>query len=44
MTLGLRLLFRVVKRRVESGEALSAVLADYPKLTEAERELVQAAV
>lgn len=40
MTLALRLLCRVVKRRVEAGEAQEAVLAEYPRLTEAERELV----
>ena len=34
MTLKLRLLVRVVKRRVASGEALEAVLKDYPKLTD----------
>lgn len=40
MTKALSLLCRVVQRRVNSGEALSAVLADYPKLTEDEKELV----
>lgn len=44
MTLKLKLLLRVVKRRVESGEALEAVLKDYPKLTAAERESVTSAV
>lgn len=44
MTLKLKLLVRVVRRRVESGEELAAVLADYPRLTEAEREEVLAAV
>ena len=44
MTLKLKLLLRVVKRRVESGEALETVLTDYPKLSEAERETVRAAM
>lgn len=43
MTLKLRLLVRVVNRRVASGEALEAVLKDYPKLTEDERAVVCAA-
>lgn len=46
MTTALKLLCRVVRRRVDKGEDLEAVLADYPKLTEAEkatlRELIQA--
>ena len=42
MTLKLKVLLRVVKRRVESGETLKAVLTDYPKLTEAEREEIMA--
>lgn len=37
MTLALSLLCRVIRRRLARGEALEAVLADYPKLTEAER-------
>jgi len=41
MTLALKLLIRVVRRRVESGEEANAVLADYPKLTEGERKAVQ---
>lgn len=41
MTLAMRLLCRVIKRRVSAGEALETALNDYPKLTEAERELVQ---
>ena len=47
MTLKLKLLCRVVRRRVERGEDLSevltAVLADYPRLTEKQRdEIVEA--
>lgn len=38
MTLKLKLLCRVVRRRVERGEDLSEVLKDYPKLTEEQRE------
>lgn len=42
MTRGLKLLVRVVKRRVERGETLDAVLRDYPRLTEEEyQELVK---
>lgn len=44
MTMALSLLCRVVRRRVEKGESLEAVLSDYPRLTEAEREVVRAAV
>lgn len=41
MTLALKLLLRVVKRRVAADETLETVLEDYPKLTEAERALVR---
>lgn len=42
MTLKLKLLYRVVRRRVERGEELTAVLADYPRLTEKQRaEIVE---
>ena len=41
MTLKLRLLVRVVMRRVESGEELDAVLRDYPRMTEEERESIR---
>lgn len=44
MTMALTLLCRVVRRRVEQGEDLEAVLRDYPKLTEEERETVRKAV
>lgn len=43
MTMALSLLCRVVRRRVEKGEDLEAVLKDYPKLTDQEREAVRAA-
>ena len=43
MTLKLKLLCRVVRRRVERGEDLSEVLKDYPRLTEKQRvEIVEA--
>ena len=43
MTLKLKLLCRVVRRRVERGEDLSEVLKDYPRLTEQQRdEIVEA--
>ena len=38
--MAMKLLTRVVRRRVEKGESLEAVLADYPRLTEEERALV----
>lgn len=44
MTMALSLLCRVVRRRVEKGEDLDAVLRDYPKLTDEELEEVRAAV
>lgn len=44
MTLKLRLLVRVVRRRVEGGEELEAVLKEYPKLTEAEKAMVREAL
>ena len=43
MTLKLKLLCRVVRRRVERGEDLSEVLKDYPRLTEKQKaEIVEA--
>ena len=39
----LKLLVRVVKRRVGSGEDLEEVLKDYPKLKPAEADEVRAA-
>ena len=44
MSLALKLLCRVVRRRVENGEDLEAVLADYPKLTEEELTTVRQAL
>ena len=38
MTLKLKLLYRVVRRRVERGEDLAEVLKDYPRLTEKQRD------
>lgn len=43
MTMALRLLLRVVKRRVERGETLERVLGYYPKLTEEEKQEIRAA-
>lgn len=40
MTLALRVLCRVIWRRVQQGEALDSILADYPKLTESEKQLI----
>ena len=44
MTMKLRLLVRVVRRRLEGGEELGAVLKDYPRLTEAEKKALQGAL
>lgn len=44
MTMQLKLLVRVVKRRVGSGEDLEEVLKDYPKLKPAEADEVRVAV
>lgn len=41
MTLALKLLCRVVRRRLTAGEALESVLADYPRLTAAEKDTVR---
>ena len=37
MTLAWKILCRVVRRRVEGGEKLEAVLNEYPRLTEEEK-------
>ena len=43
MSTAVALVCRVVRRRVERGEELTAVLKDYPKLTEEQRaEIVKA--
>lgn len=44
MTLALSLLCRVVQRRVDRGEDLITVLADYPCLTEEQKTQVIQAV
>ena len=44
MTLALKFLCRVVQRRVEQGEVLEDVLAEYSKLTVQEREQLKAAL
>lgn len=43
MTLAWKILCRVVRRRVEGGEALETVLKEYPRLTEEEKEQVRTA-
>ena len=43
MSTAVALVCRVARRRVERGEELTAVLKDYPKLTEEQRaEIVRA--
>lgn len=44
MTLTLKLLCRVVRRRVERGEDLAEVLKDYPRLTGKQRDEIVEAV
>lgn len=44
MSKTLSLLCRVVSRRVKNGEKLTAVLKDYPKLTDAEKKELRAAI
>lgn len=43
-TAALRIIERVVKRRYEAGENIDAILSDYPKLTEEERERIKAEI
>lgn len=42
MTAMLRIACRVIKRRVEDGEALDQVLTDYPRLTPKEVSEIKA--
>ena len=42
MTLAMKVLLRVVKRRVEGGEALPDILTDYPRLSETDRNVLVA--
>ena len=44
MMLKLKLLYRVVRRRVEAGEELTEVLKDYPRLTAEQRGEIVGAV
>lgn len=37
----LKIALRVISRRIEAGESLDTVLADYPKLTEEEKGIVR---
>lgn len=43
MTMALNLLCRVIRRRMARGEALEAILLDYPRLTEEEQAVVREA-
>lgn len=40
MSNALKILIRVIQRRVNSGENIEAVLSNYPKLTNEERDEV----
>ena len=44
MTMQLKLLIRVVKRRVSNGEKLEEILKDYPKMKPEEADEVSAAI
>ena len=44
MSITLKLLVTVIKRRIASGEAIEDILLDYPKLTQQELEEVLAAI
>lgn len=44
MTTALRVLLRVVMRRIECGETLEKVLADYPKISKSERTEIEQAI
>lgn len=37
----IRIIIRVVKRRYDAGEDIDTILADYPKLTDAEKERIK---
>lgn len=42
MTAAVSLLYRVVRRRVDKGEALDAILSDYPRVAKEDRaELIR---
>lgn len=43
-TAALRIITRVVKRRYDAGEDIDIILADYPKLSDKEREAIRAEV
>lgn len=38
------IMIRVIKSRMKAGEAIEDILADYPKLTEAEKEELREAI
>lgn len=38
------IMLRVIRRRMEEGEELEDILASYPKLTDAEKEELRAAI
>ena len=40
----LRIITRVVKRRYDAGEDIDLIFADYPNLTEEEKERIKAEV
>ncbi len=43
MSLKMKIMLRAVKIRMEQGEELEAILASYPKLTEAEKQQLREA-
>lgn len=44
MSMALKLLCRVIRRRVNKGETLDSVLKDYPRLSEEEQSQVRLSV
>ena len=44
MRKAISILLRVVRRRISKGEILNSILADYPRLTEDEREQIVVAM
>lgn len=41
MTLTLKIALRVIQRRIDAGEQLDIVMAEYPKMSEAEQEYIK---
>ena len=44
MTVFLKILLRVVRRRLADGEKLESIFADYPRLTQQEQAAIRAEI